>query len=57
MDAKIVKLEEIEKRIDAEELVGQEKRIVGLWGEYLLNVFLEVKRYSVYDTDFIYFDI
>lgn len=50
-------LEEIEKRIDAEELVGQEKRIVGLWGEYLLNVFLEVKRYSVYDTDFVYFDI
>ena len=50
-------VEELEKRVDMSELEGQEKRIIGLWGEYLFNVFVVANNYKVYDSDFIYFDI
>lgn len=50
-------LEEIDKRIDQNELEGQEKRFIGLWGEYLFNVFVVANNYKVYDCNFIYFDI
>ena len=47
-------MEDLEKQVDQNELVGQEKRIFGLWGEYLLNVYLEANHLKVFDCDFIY---
>lgn len=47
-------LEDLEKQVDQNELAGQEKRIFGLWGEYLLNVYLEANHLKVFDCDFIY---
>lgn len=50
-------LEELEKRVNEDELVGQEKRIYGLWAEYLFDVYAVANNYRVYDSDFLYFDI
>lgn len=47
-------LEELEKRIDLDNLIGQEKRIFGLWGEYLLNVFIIANELKVYDCKIIF---
>ena len=50
-------LSELEKRINYNELVGQEKRIYGLWGEYLLNVYIEVNNLKVFDCPVRQFDV
>lgn len=47
-------LEELENNISEDELIGQEKRIYGLWGEYLLSVFIKSRNLKVYECGTIF---
>lgn len=43
-------LKELEKEINESELIGNEKRIYGLWGEYLFNVFMIANDRNIFDA-------
>lgn len=47
-------LSELENEVDESELIGHEKRIYGLWGEYLLSVFVEARKLKVYDCEVLF---
>lgn len=42
-------LEALEKHINLDELIRNEKRIFGLWGEYLLSVFIAANQLKVFE--------
>lgn len=44
-------LEKLEQRINYYELIGQQKRIFGLWGEYLFDVFVEANGLKGHSCD------
>ena len=50
-------LSELEKKINYNELIGQQKRIYGLWGEYLLNVYIEANNLTVFNCPIQQFNI
>lgn len=49
-------LKRLEEQIDESELIGAEKRIYGLWGEYLLGTFIQATNSSIYEVPVIGFD-
>lgn len=50
-------LDEISKRVDYNVLVGNEKRIFGLWAEYLLSVFIEANKLKIEEVPVIQIEL
>ena len=49
-------LEELEKNINLDELIRNQKRIFGLWGEYLLSVFITAEKLKVFECKIIHIE-